>query len=368
MFPVSTCLAFCLSSLLFSTFSMVNSEFVSQGSTTDFFCEQKEGDSTPILRRNDDHHQDEAAILFFGSEKRPLIDDDWTANKTFNATSKVTKYHYHIKNVDFEDAGFYMCDLGQLYNKRNLSVIGHKIDCGSGGIEVKQGEPIERTCELPVDGPDPVSLGWFMNGHVVESKMKAVLPEDRSVSVTTDLTALPEHNDQTLECRFSVKSKEKFDCEVKLRVTFPVQLRGNEKSVVHGKYVETEIHVIGNPWVGKSALSVASDHIDESKTEMDELDSGYGAEVTVFIPVTAFNDNPKVNVLVKSKGSPLGSVDIELPSNKAAMTYIIVIVVLALAAILLVVLLAVFLKKRNSRQEEISSEGKKDVPMAEQPA
>ena len=37
--------------------------------------------------------------------------------------------------------------------------------------------------------------------------------------------------------------------------------------------------MIGNPWPGKSAITVKSDHIDESKTEKDELDNGFGAEV-----------------------------------------------------------------------------------------
>ena len=42
---------------------------------------------------------------------------------------------------------------------------------------------------------------------------------------------------------------------------------------------QAEILVIGNPWPGKSAITVASDDIIAKETTMDELDNGHGVEV-----------------------------------------------------------------------------------------
>merc|ERR1712183_384259 len=134
--------------------------------------------------------------------------------------------------------------------------------CKDGAIRLKQGELIDSSCELLVDGPDEVDLGWFMNGEKLESKIKTILPEDHSKTVITEVTAQPKHHDQVMECRHAIKGEAKFKCEVSLHVEYPVQLKGKSKSVYHENYVEAEIHVIGNPWPGKGAISVKSDHIE----------------------------------------------------------------------------------------------------------
>lgn len=361
----------CFCSFLLLTPSTVRPEFVSRGATADFYCDsQKDAAGAvfdPILKRNDDHHKDDPVNLFFGDKKRPVIDNDWSVNKTLNATTGITRYHYHLENVNFEDAGIYVCD-DLVEHRENLTVIGDRVICEDGAIRLRQGQIIDSSCELQVDGPDDVDLGWYMNGEKLESKIKPILPEDHSQTVTTEVTAQPKHHDQLIQCKHSLNGVAKFMCEVSLHVEYPVQLKGKSKSAYHEDFVEAEIHVIGNPWPGKSAITVKSDHIDESKTEMDELDNGYGAELTVHIPVEAFNENPVVNVIILDNGNSIGSMDIELPEQevKGKVMYIVIIVVLAIAAILLTIAIICFLKRGKSRKEEISEP--KDVPLAEQRA
>jgi len=366
----SVILRFC--SLLLLAPSPIRPEFVSRGATADFYCDSQKSKSgevyPPILKRNDDHHKDDPVNLFFGDQKRPVIDSDWSVNKTENATTGITRYSYHLENVNFEDAGIYVCD-DLVEHRKNLTVLGDRVICKDGAINLKQGELIDSSCELQVDGPDAVDLAWFMNDEKLESKLKPIKPEDHSITISTEVTAQPKHHNQLIECRYSMKGKAQFKCEVSLRVEYPVQIKGKGKSVYHEDFVEAEIHVIGNPWPGKSAITVKSDHIDESKTEKDELDNGFGAEVTVHIPVEAFKENPVVNVIILANERSIGSLDIKPPEKevKGKVTYIVIIVVLAIAAILLAVAIVYFLRRSKSREEDISTENK-NVPMAEQPA
>jgi len=363
----------CICSFLLLAPSSVRSEFVNRGATADFYCDSQKDDKgsvyEPILKRNDDHHKDDPVNLFFGDKKRPVIDDDWSVNKTTNATTGITRYHYHLENVNFEDAGIYVCD-DLVEHRKNLTVLGDRVICKDGALSLKQGESIDSSCELQVDGPDEVDLGWFMNGNKLKTKMKPILPEDHSITVSTLLLAQPQHHDQLIQCssnaKYAFKGAAIFNCEVALHVEYPVQLKGKPKPHYDKDFVEAEIHVIGNPWPGKSAITVKSDHIDDSKTEKDELDNGFGAEVTVHIPTEAFKKNPEVNVIVLADGHSIGSVNIGLPETEGRVTYIVIIVVLAIAAIILTVAILCFLRKSKSRKENISEP--KDVPLAEQAA
>jgi len=355
---------FLLVSLLFVYSPFVRPEFVEKGSTKDFYCKsvQKNGRLyKPILKRNDDHNQVDPIDLFVGSDPRPIVDEDWTANVTKNATTGIETYHYKVENVAFEDAGIYKCDE---VAAGNVTVIGEKVTCKEGAIKTKQGEKIKTTCTLPVDGPDEVDLGWFNKKDRLESKMPEPKLEDHHITAELDITAHPDHHGATIACRYTSKGEVKFQCEVSLDVEYPVQLKGKGKSHYQEDKVEAEIHVIGNPWPGKKSLSVKSDHILADQTEMDELDNGLGAEVTVHIPLSAFKNTQVVNVIVMSGDDVIGTTDIELPAKEGKVTYIVVIVILALAAILLVIGIIFFIQRSKSRGEPVAQD-EKDIKMDE---
>jgi len=356
---------FCFLSLI----SFVASDFISQGSTTDFFCESYQSKGVwyePILKRNDDHHKEDPINLFVGASPRPVIDDDWSVNKTENATTGKATFNYHLINIGFEDAGIYLCD-DKVQHRKNVTVIGDRVICKDTQISAKEGDKIQSGCELLVDGPDQVDLAWYIDDEKVQSKLKEVKPEDHSVTTMLDLVAQPEHHAKKAICKYAFEGKVEFECEVPVSVTYAVQVKGGAKSVYHDDTVEAEILVIGNPWPGKSSITVASDDIIAKETTMDELDNGLGVEVTVHVPLTAFEKGQEVTVSVLHNGKTLTSVPIKRPEKGAKVTYIIVIVVLAIAALLLALGVIYFIRRGKSKKENISTEAK-DVPLAEQAA
>jgi len=346
------------------------SEFIPRGSNTTFICEsQKDKDGRifePILKRNDDHHKLDPVNLFVGSAPRPIVDSDWSFAISKNATTGIDKFYYYLDNIDFEDAGIYVCD-DVVEKKRNFTVVDDKVVCKEGAIRTKQGSKIETSCTLGVDGPDPVELGWFLDGEEQKSQLKEILPADQSITSMIEIVAQPDHHNQKLQCRSNSKWEKgavKYTCDVSLDVEYPVQIKGQTKSVIHNKQVEAEVRVIGNPWPGKGMLKVVGDDID--KIEIDELDSGLGAEVTVHIPTSAFKKKAKSTVIIKSivNDELIGSIDVQLPKTTGTTAYIAIIVVLAVVALLLVIGIVVCLKRKKNNKDEAT----KDVPLAEQAA
>lgn len=329
----------------------------------------------PILMRNDDHHKVDPVTLFIGPDKRPIIDEDWSVNVTQNplidGKEAGAKYTYDLNNVDFEDAGIYICDeagVAQHDRRKNITVIGDKVICKDTIIKTKEGETLVSECELPVDGPDEVDLGWFMGVKKLQSTLKPIKPEDHSITTVLDLVAQPHHHAQKIECRYASEGQVQFSCPVPVEVTYKVQVKGTVKSVYHDDTVEGEILVIGNPWPGKASISVASDDIFEDQTEMDELENKLGVDVTVHIPLSAFDKKEEVHVAVKYDGQTLSTVAVKRPKPKAgvSLTYVVVIVVLAVAALLLIILIIVFLARRSkSQNENIAERGEKDVRLAD---
>lgn len=352
---------FLLVSLLFV---YVRPEFVEEGASKDFYCKsvQKNGKLyKPLLKRNDDHNQVDPIDLFVGIDPRPIVDEDWSVNVTKNASTGIETYHYQVVNVEFGDAGIYKCDD---VPAGNVTVIGDKVTCKEGAIKKNQGESIQTTCTLPVDGPDEVDLGWFNKNERLDSTMPKPKLEDHHITAELDITAQPDHHGTTITCRYTSKGEAKYQCVVILDVKYPVQLKGKPKSHYQEDKVEAEIHVIGNPWPGKQSLSVKSDHILEDQTEIDELDNGFGAEVTVHIPLSAFEKSQVVNVIVMSGNEVVGTADIELPAKEGKVTYIVVIVILALAAILLVIGIIFFIQRSKSRGEPVPQD-EKDIKLEE---
>jgi len=295
-----------------------------------------------------------------------VIDEDWTVNKTDNATTGGSTFKYHLINIGFEDAGIYVCD-DKVQHRKNVTVIGDRVICKDTEISTKEGDKIMSACELLVDGPDEVDFAWYIDGEKVPSKFKEIKPEDHSITTMIDLVAQPEHHLQNIVCKYAFEGEVQYECQVPVEVTYAVQVKGEAKSVYHDDSVESEILVIGNPWPGKDAITVASDDIIASETTKDELDNGLGVEVTVHVPLKAFENDHEVTVSVLSKGKTLTSVPIKRPEKGAKVTYLIVIVVLAIAALLLAIGVIYFVRRSKSRNENITTENK-DVPMAEQAA
>jgi len=349
--------------------SFVRPEFIPLGSTVDFKCQSsvKNGQKfDPILKRNDDHHKEDPRDLYVGLSPRPVIDSDWLPpNKSTNATTDVTTFHYHLTKVGYEDAGIYICD-PSTGPKKNVTVIGDDVTCKQKTIRAKEGSIIQAECILPVDGPDEVQLDWYIDDEVVQSERKEVKPEHQQITTVTDLAALPEHHNTNLVCKHSLKGQLNYECTVGLTVTYKPQVKGAAKSVYHDDTVEADILVIGNPWKGKKKVTVESDDIIEEKTTMDELDNGLGCVVTVFVPLSKFNKEHEVYVAVAYDGDTLTSVPIKRPPG-AKVTYIVVIAVLAVLAVLLVIGIIVFIRRSQSRGESVPTEGK-DVPLSEQAA
>merc|ERR1719374_322455 len=113
MSPRSVSVGLLLQSWLFCVLaSIVTSEFISRGSKTDFVCnsfQSKNGWTEPILNRIDDHHKEDPINLYVGAAPRPVIDADWSVETIENPENpKNASYHYHLKNIGFEDAGIYL--------------------------------------------------------------------------------------------------------------------------------------------------------------------------------------------------------------------------------------------------------------------